>query len=146
MDELLAQARRLAEMIAQHPRTLAFHEAIAAVEADPEAQKAQRAYSTAVEEVHRREAEGRPVEPDHKRAINAAAEGVRRSPVLVRLLKAQAEYAEMLDSVQAILAGGEEEEPHEHGPGCAHHHEAEPTAPKGEAEPPAGQGRVLWTP
>src|SRR5262245_8961884 len=145
MDDVLEQAKKLAQMLAADERTKAFHEAAAAVEADPEASRTQEAYATAVEAVQRREAAGDPIEPEHKRAFAAAADAVRRSPALVKMLRAHQAYAELMDAVQTILAGGAS------APGggeccgehdaCAHGHDE---APRREEEPP--QKSVLWTP
>ena len=149
MQELLDHARRLADLIAAHERTKSFREAAAAVEADPAARKVQEGYASALEEIHRLESEGRPIEPEQKRRAAQAAEEVRKSPILLRMLRAHAEYMEMLDAVQHVLAGGEVDV-HEHGPGCDHDHDPEPGhAPEPKAEePPAGgkQGGILWTP
>jgi cell fate (sporulation/competence/biofilm development) regulator YlbF (YheA/YmcA/DUF963 family) len=149
MQELLDHARRLAEMIAAHERTKAFREAAAAVEADPAARKVQEGYANALEEIHRLESAGRPIEPEQKRRAAQAADEVRKSPILLRMLRAHAEYMEMLDAVQHVLAGGEVEA-HEHGPGCDHgdeHGHAHAAEPEAE-EPPAGgkPGGILWTP
>jgi hypothetical protein len=89
------------------------------------------------------------IEPDLKRKAAQAADDIRKSPVLLRMLRAHSEYMEMMDAVQHVLAGGDVDV-HEHGPGCDHGHEHgdehEHAAP--EEEPPAGgkQGGILWTP
>ena len=145
MDEVLEQAQKLAGLLASHERTKAFHDAAAAVQADPEASRIQEAYATALEEVHRREAAGQPIEPEQKRAVMAAQDQVRRSAVLMRMLKAHAEYVELMDAVQAILSGATQGEgEHEHGPGCDHDHGPSGEPEKREEEPP--QKSVLWTP
>ena len=153
MEDILQQAKKLADLISNHERTKAFREAAAAVEADPEASKTQAAYAQAVETVQRAEMEGRPIEPEQKRAFQAAAEGVRRSPVLLRMLQAHQAYMELMEGVQQVLAGDEGGE-HEHGPGCDHDHghadaasgpAAGGVAPSDTAPPPKSGG-ILWTP
>lgn len=146
MDEILEQAQKLAQLMASHERTRTFQAAAAAVEADPEASRTQETYAAAVDEVRRREAEGLPLEPEQKRAMAQAADAVRRSPILVRMLKAHAEYMELMEAVQHVLAGGHE---HEHGPDCDHGSEeagAAPHASGREEETPPKSGGVLWTP
>jgi hypothetical protein len=154
MEEVIEQAKRLAELIEGHVRTKAFREAAAAVQSDPVASRAQEAYAKAIETVHRAEAEGRAIEPDQKRAVAKAAEDVRHSPVLVRMLQAHAAYVEMMEIVQQVLSDGPgagDEHGHEHGPGCDHGHDDaghaadEPAAPRSE-EPPGKSGGILWTP
>src|SRR5262245_54385516 len=146
MDDVLEQAKKLAQMLAADERTKAFHEAAAAVEADPEASRTQEAYAAAVEAVQRREAGGQPIEPEHKRAFAAAAEAVRRSPALVKMLRSHQAYAELMEAVQTILAGGASgtagECCGEHD-SCSHGH-GEEAGERREEEPP--QKSVLWTP
>ncbi|MCC7138245.1 MAG: YlbF family regulator [Planctomycetes bacterium] len=152
MDDVLAQARKLADLISGHARTQALRDAVAAVEADAEAKRVQSDYAHAVETVREREMTGKPVEPDQKRALVAAAEAVRRSPVLLRMLQANADYVEMMEAVQATLSGGSD---HEHGPGCdhdhghghAHDHGHAPAAPeKPREDDPPQRSSILWTP
>jgi hypothetical protein len=92
-----------------------------------------------VDAVRSREMSGKPIEPEHKRTLLAVAERVRKSPVLVEMLKAHAAYVELMDTVQAILAGAQ--------PGAEQ--EVEGTGDDGpdekrEEEPP--RSSVLWTP
>jgi cell fate (sporulation/competence/biofilm development) regulator YlbF (YheA/YmcA/DUF963 family) len=143
MDDVIAQAKKLAQMLASHERATSFRAAAAAVEADPEASRIQRAYAQAIEAVREREVAGQPVEPEHKRALMTAADQVRKSDKLVVMLQAHAAYAEMMETVQAILSGMTEEDGgHEHGPGCDHGHDH---GHGGKPEEPP-QKSVLWTP
>jgi cell fate (sporulation/competence/biofilm development) regulator YlbF (YheA/YmcA/DUF963 family) len=147
MQDVLDQAKRLADLIQDHERARTFREAAAAVEADPVARKVQETYATVVEQIHRLEEEGRPIEPAQKRAAAEAAEAVRASPILLRMLRAHAAYAEMMDAVQHVLMGGSLEEEgaeHVHGPGCSHE---EGEGASHDDAPPAGrEGPILWTP
>ncbi len=143
MDDVISQAKKLAQMLASHERATAFRAAAAAVEADPEASRIQREYAQAIEAVREREVSGQPVEPEHKRALMTAADAVRKSDKLVVMLQAHAAYAEMMETVQAILSGmADEDGGHEHGPGCDHDHGH---AHGGKPEEPP-QKSVLWTP
>ena len=63
-------------MLAADERTKAFHQAAAAVEADPEASRTQEAYASAVEAGQRRGAAGQPDEAGPERPV-AAAGGAR---------------------------------------------------------------------
>jgi len=159
MEDILQQAKKLADLITNHERTKAFREAAAAVEADPEASKTQEAYAKAVDGMQRAEMEGRPIEPEQKRAFQAVADAVRRSPILVRMLQAHQAYMELMEGVQHVLGGGDEAEGddaegHEHGPGCSHDHGHEhgPGAPAAggvapaDTAPPPKSGGILWTP
>jgi cell fate (sporulation/competence/biofilm development) regulator YlbF (YheA/YmcA/DUF963 family) len=154
MDDVVEQAKKLAQLLAGHERTKALREASAAVTGDPEAKKLEEEYAHAAAEMQELEATGSPIEPDVKRRMAALGERIRRSVLLQRLLHANADFADMMDGVQHEIsdavgraiapdpetagAGGGA---HVHGPGCSH------DAPQERPEPPAGKsGPILWTP
>lgn len=151
MDDVIELAKRLAHLLANHERTIAFRTAASAVEADPEASRVQREYAEAVETVREREVAGRPIEPEQKRALLAATDGVRKSPKLISMLEAHAAFSEMMEAVQTILSGlgspdGEAgAHDHDHGHGHEHGHEhGHGHEHKPDPEPPSKS--VLWTP
>ena len=158
MDEVVEQAKKLAEMLAGHERTKALREASAAVTADPDAKRLEEEYAHAAAEMQDLEATGSPIEPDVKRRMAALGERIRRSVLLQRLLQANADFADMMDGVQHEIsdAVGRALTPdpsgdHVHGPGCAHGTPTEhvPTgraAPAREEPPPERSGPILWTP
>jgi cell fate (sporulation/competence/biofilm development) regulator YlbF (YheA/YmcA/DUF963 family) len=141
-DDVIEDAARLGERLASHPRTAALKAASAEVHADADASRLQEDYSHALEDLREREAEGLPIEPEHKRRLASLGEEIRRSAPLQRLLKAHADFAEMMDGVQRAISGavdgalgmepGSDDE-HEHGPGCDHDH----------GPSPSGGGRIL---
>ena len=158
MDDVVAQAKKLAEMLAGHERTKALREASAAVTADPDAKKLEEEYAHAAAEMQDLQASGSPFEPDVKRRMAALGERIRRSTLLQRLLQANADFADMMDGVQheisdavgrALAPDPGEVGEHVHGPGCAHgtSQSAPPGAPRGREDPPAEKsGPILWTP
>jgi len=123
MEHVIEQAKLLADAIANDPRTLAFQKAAAAVDADPVASRIQQEYAEAVDEMRRLEEAGGPISPEPKRRFATAADGIRKSPILQTMLKAHAQYMELMEAVQTVLQGGPEEGGHEHGPGCDHGHD-----------------------
>jgi cell fate (sporulation/competence/biofilm development) regulator YlbF (YheA/YmcA/DUF963 family) len=141
-DDVIEEAARLGARIAGHARTEALKDASAAVQSDPAARRLQEDYARELEDLRDREAGGRPVEPEQKRRLASLGEDIRRSAPLQRLLKAHADFAEMMDGVQRAISGAvdgalgmagddADEDDHEHGPGCDH----------GPA--PSGGGRVI---
>lgn len=156
MDDILEDAKRLGERIAAHARTAALKEATTAVEGDVEARRLQEEYARATAEFHHLEEEGRPIEPDLKRRLIDLQSKIRRSDVLQRLLRAHADFAEMMDGVQHAIGGPVDQVlvgDHVHGEGCDHGAAGAgpeggggPGGGEGPAEPESGKGRILWTP
>ena len=153
MDDVVAQAKRLAEMLAEHERTKALREASAAVTADPDAKRLEEEYAHAAAEMQELEATGSPIEPDVKRRMAALGERIRRSVLLQRLLQANADFADMMDGVQHEISDAvgralapDPSEAHEHGPGCAHEGAQGHAAPPREEPPAQKSGPILWTP
>ncbi len=123
MDDAMELAGRLGSLLADHPRTKALRTATAAVEADAEARRLQEEYAHAAETLHGLEHEGRPVEPEQKRLVATLADRVRRCAPLQRLLKAHADFAELMEGVQRAI-GGAVDDALGHGDG------GEPAAPQ----------------
>ena len=154
MDDIIALAEQLAAKIVANERTSAFRDATVALEADDPARALQEEYSVAIEEIRGLEAAGKPVEPQAKRNIQALADRIRKSPILQRFLRANAEFSEMMEAVQQTLGGtidaalfpdaGHDHAGHNHGPGesCG----AGPASVSPKEEEPKAKGPILWTP
>jgi cell fate (sporulation/competence/biofilm development) regulator YlbF (YheA/YmcA/DUF963 family) len=156
MDEILDHARRLAELLAAHPRTRELREASTEVAGDAAAKSLEEDYSHLTAEVHHLEETGRPIEPETKRRLLDLQGRIRKSPALQRLFRAHAQFAEMMDGVQRTLGGALDEAlagpeaaeppapgaPPADGPGAAP--EGGAGTPRKPDEP--GTGRILWTP
>jgi cell fate (sporulation/competence/biofilm development) regulator YlbF (YheA/YmcA/DUF963 family) len=164
MDDVVEDARRLAERLASHPRTKELREASAEVAGDPVAKSLEEEYSRLAAEVHHLEETRRPIEPETKRRLLDLQGKIRKSAALQRLFRAHASFAEMMDGVQRLLGSaldaalgapaaqdGEAAagDAHEHGPGCAHDPGPAPGPEPRGAKPPEEappSGRILWTP
>jgi cell fate (sporulation/competence/biofilm development) regulator YlbF (YheA/YmcA/DUF963 family) len=153
MDEVAEHARKLADLLAAHPRTKELREATEAIAGDATAKSLEEDYSRISAEVHHLEETGRPIEPEMKRRVIDLQTRIRKSPPLQRLFRAHAQFAEMMDGVQRTLSGaldaalgGGAEAQDGAGP-----ESAEPGAPPSPETPPAkpdepGPSRILWTP
>ncbi len=144
MDDILEDAKRLGGRLAAHARTKALKEATAAVEGDPAAKTLEEDYARATAELHALEEENRPIEPEMKRKIVDLQSRIRRSDVLQRLLRAHADFAEMMDAVQRTIGGLVDQALVGDGGGEGPAPEAGGGEPPPEPEP--GKGRILWTP
>ena len=143
MNDVIEQAKRLAQMLAGHERTVALREATVLVTGDAEAKKLEEDYAAAAEEVREREIAGAPIEPEHKRRVVELGERIRRSPPLQKLLRANAAFGEMMDLVQQEISAAVGEALT--GEGAPEGGAGGGAAPeKREPEPP--KSSVLWTP
>ena len=138
MDEILAEAKRLAALLATNERTKALRTASAAVTGDPDAKQLEEDYAHAAAELRELETTGAPIEPEMKRRMATLGERIRRSTLLQALLQANAEFADMMDGVQHEIsdAVGQALSP---DPGAD-------SGTGGEPVPEKPSGPVLWTP
>jgi len=103
MEEIVRLARELGRNIARHERFLSLREAEKAVEEDGETRELLRRAQEQREKVARLEAEGKPVEPEDKRALQRLNEAVRDNAKLQHLARAQADYMELMNRVNAAI-------------------------------------------
>jgi len=136
----------LATALAADPRTAALKRARAALDASAADRKLQQRYVEALQDVEDLMRVGRPVEPAIKQSLAALEQQVRASSVLVDLLRANAEFAHMMEQVSASIStaldGVLGTAEHEHGPDCDHGDEGH----GGDEEPPAtgpGPSRLI---
>jgi len=99
MDEILDFATRLGERIAADPRGRQMANARAALDASLQDRQLLQDYETQQQKVHELEASGRPIEPEDKRKLADLHSKVIGSRVIKDVLKAQADYLELMTLV-----------------------------------------------
>jgi cell fate (sporulation/competence/biofilm development) regulator YlbF (YheA/YmcA/DUF963 family) len=105
MDEIIGMAAKLGQKIRVHPRYEALRRAEERVVNDADARKLQEDLQKQLEHIHQLETEGKPIEVVDKHELARLQEAARSHPGLQELLKAQADYFEMMNHVNnAILA------------------------------------------
>ncbi|HYC78070.1 MAG TPA: YlbF family regulator [Planctomycetota bacterium] len=102
-DAILAQADKLAELLAADPRFERLRAAEDAVLKTPELKRLMEEFEQARLSVARKEREFTPVEPSEKRALADLQRRVQDSAPLRDLAKAQADYAQMMDRVNRAI-------------------------------------------
>lgn len=103
MDHILALAEQLGKLIAEHPRTKALEQAVAAVRNDPDARTVLRQHRQQLDKIRQLEAQIKPVEvADKRRLADLEAKMVSNQPIQA-LLKAQADYAELMHRVNQAI-------------------------------------------
>lgn len=103
MQEIIAAATALGKQIAEHPRTAAFMAAARAVASDAEAQRILREYQTQHDRMREAEMAGQPIEPQDKRKYAAVEMQVAGNDRLKAMMRAQADYLELMNRVQNAI-------------------------------------------
>jgi cell fate (sporulation/competence/biofilm development) regulator YlbF (YheA/YmcA/DUF963 family) len=96
MEAILELAEKLGKQVAADPRGQNFAKARAAFEANLEARRLVGDYEKQQQKMAELEMSGKPIEPEDKRRLAALHQNVTAHPVLKDLMKAQADYLEMM--------------------------------------------------
>lgn len=99
MDEILEIAKRLGERIAADPRGRQMADARAALDGSLQDRQLLQDYEAQQQKMHELEASGKPIEPEDKRRLADLHGKVIGSRVIKDLLKAQADYLELMTLV-----------------------------------------------
>ena len=103
MDDILEQARRLGDLIRQHPRYQRLREADARVRDDAGATGALDGYNKAAVAIQQKEVRGRPVEVEEKRNLDRLRDAVASNETVKAFSTAQADYAEMMQRMNEAI-------------------------------------------
>jgi len=106
MEEVLDQARGLADALAAHPRFQGLREAENAVRASEEARKLSDDLNKQMEKVADLEERRQPIEPEDKVLLEQLREKVHANKLLQDLARAQADYLELMEQVNRIVREG----------------------------------------
>jgi len=99
MDDILELAAKLGKRIAEDKRAMAFAEARQKLEEDLKARTLIADYEKLQMSMAELEASGRPIEPENKRKLASLHEQVIGNDVLKHLLKAQADFLQLMTTV-----------------------------------------------
>ena len=99
MDEILDLARRLGERIAADPRGRQMADARTALDGSLQDRQLLQDYEAQQQKMHELETSGRPIEPEDKRRLADLHGKVIGSRIIKDLLKAQADYLELMTLV-----------------------------------------------
>jgi cell fate (sporulation/competence/biofilm development) regulator YlbF (YheA/YmcA/DUF963 family) len=104
IQSLLDKATALGEVIAAHERVKAFLAAQRAVQEDQEASKLLQEYQAQAEHVGKLESGQKPVEVADKQKLAEIEGRLSANAVVSRLVRAQADYTEMMNQVNRALS------------------------------------------
>ncbi len=103
MEEILNHAGKLGEAIAAHERCEAIKRTAKALKDDGEAKQLEQEYAEAATVLQEKAAAGKPLEPDEKRREADLRSKMAAHPVIRDFLKAQADFAELMQKTNATL-------------------------------------------
>jgi cell fate (sporulation/competence/biofilm development) regulator YlbF (YheA/YmcA/DUF963 family) len=103
MENILELAEKLGRAIAAHERFQALREAERNVTANEAANRAQTELEKHMNHIGELEANGKPVEVADKRKMEQLQNEFRSQPALQQLVKAQADYFEMMNKVNETI-------------------------------------------
>jgi cell fate (sporulation/competence/biofilm development) regulator YlbF (YheA/YmcA/DUF963 family) len=103
MDEILQLAAKLGATIGNDPKGRAMAEARAQLERSSTDRQLLADYESTQQKLHNLEASGTPIEPDDKRRFADLHGRMISSPAIKSLLKAQADYMELMTVVSQTI-------------------------------------------
>jgi len=103
MDRIEALTRKLGEALAGHERCVRLREASRAFQADAAAQKLREEYDAVITKLQEKLRQGLALEPEEKRAEADLRARVAASVTIQALLRAQADFQQLMHEVQATL-------------------------------------------
>ena len=103
ITDLLSKASALGEALAAHPVVRDYHVAQKAAREDRTAQTLIQSHQAQLAKIRQLEVESKPVEVGDKQALRGFEQQMASSEVLKRLMKAQADYGELMNRVNQAM-------------------------------------------
>jgi cell fate (sporulation/competence/biofilm development) regulator YlbF (YheA/YmcA/DUF963 family) len=103
MDDVLAKARDLAEAIRTSDRFTGLRKLEEKIAGDEETQNLTRDLQAAQARIEQKERETKPVEVEEKRELARLQEKFRENKLLMDLVKAQADFHELMNGVNRTI-------------------------------------------
>ena len=103
MEDILKRARELGEAIAAHERCTALLAAAKGLKEDDEAGRLEKEYGEAAKVLQDKSDAGAPLEPEDKRREADLRSQMAAHPLIRDFLKIQADFAQMMQQVNATL-------------------------------------------
>jgi len=102
-EDILAQARKLGDMIADHPTVKQLEDAAKAFSDDTAAQRAITDYTRHMESIAQKQQAGKPIEVEDKRKIESLQKAVATHPLLAKLQMAEMDYTDLMTRVSQAI-------------------------------------------
>lgn len=103
MEKIFELARELGETLAVHPAVKQFIAATETLQGDPEVQKLLQQDRDMHEKLARKESEGKPIEPEEKRALAQFQVQMAGNEKIKKFMTAQMEYSSLMRKVNDLV-------------------------------------------
>jgi len=103
--EVVAKARELGALIAEHEAARQVEAVARELEADTEAQRLLTDYRRHLTTIAEKQQNQQPIEPEEKKRLEEAQAAVIRHPLLRKLQTAQMDYADLMRQVNEAITG-----------------------------------------
>jgi len=103
--DIIEQATKLGELIAEHPATKKLDSATRAFESDTSAQRAMTDYQRFAQALQLKAQQGAPIEVQDKHKLEQLQQLVITNPLLANMQRAEMDYVDLLRKVDAAIVG-----------------------------------------
>lgn len=104
-DEILREARKLGELVSKHEAAQKLERTLDQLQHDQDAQRVLTDYNRHLQTLAQKESEGKPIEVEDKRQLEALQKKVVLNPLLRDLQKVQMDYVDLLRRVDEAMTG-----------------------------------------
>ncbi|MEM1353367.1 MAG: YlbF family regulator [Planctomycetota bacterium] len=104
-SEILDQATKLGELIAEHDTAKRLEQAVAGLQNDLNAQRAMTDLNRYAQSLEQKARQGQPIEVEEKRKLESLETAVVTNPLLTGMQKAQMDYVDLLRKVDEAITG-----------------------------------------
>lgn len=104
-QDILDQATKLGELIAEHDATKKLDSASKAFEADVNSQRAMTDYQRYAQTLQAKAQQGGAIEVEDKRKLEELQQAVITNPLLANMQKAEMDYLDLLRKIDSAIVG-----------------------------------------
>lgn len=105
VKEILEQATKLGEMLAENDSTKKLQSATKAFESDVISQRAMTDYQRFAQSLQQKAQQGAPIEVEDKRKLEELQQAVITNPMLANMQRAEMDYVDLLRKIDAAIVG-----------------------------------------
>lgn len=104
-QEILDQAAKLGELLAEHDAVKKMEAATKAFEADTASQRGFTDYQRFAQSLQQKAQQGAPIEVEDKRRLEELQQAVINNPLLANMQRAEMDYVDLLRKIDAAIVG-----------------------------------------